>query len=202
MRWGREWVGLGVLVLASSLGGCAGEQIENSPSGGSPGVRPGLGGPGSANLPEQRGASRVLPTSSGCGPGPYLIPAAGTPTTERVAGDRVTDGAEGDVDCSVTASGPGYRVSVSLEEGPRSFVATATLEPVGDGLYSGSGSVGFYDPSAGNVSSQTCAFEVLANQEIGIGKAWGNVTCTQSMKEANPGYSCNFEGNFLVENCN
>jgi len=186
MRSGHEWLTLVSLVLASALEGCAGERIEDSPSGGtlgaggtneSGGMGPGEGSTGSANLPEARGASQIVPTTSGCG-------------------------ADGDVDCGVTVSGPGYRVLASLEAGPRSFWAAATLEPVGDGSFSGTGSVGFYDVNAGNVMSETCTFEVLQTQEIGTGKVWGNLACSQSTKEANPGYSCNFEGSFLVESCN
>jgi hypothetical protein len=122
-------------------------------------------------------------------------------TSELVAGARITDGEEGDVDCSVVPSGGGYRVALALAEGVSSFALTATLVPEGDG-YAGTGQAGFYHPNAGNVASDTCTVEVLPNQEIGTGKVWGTFDCTQSTKEASPGYTCNFEGAFIAENCN
>jgi hypothetical protein len=156
--------------------------------------------------PEARGASRVFPYSSGCGPGPYIIPTDGTPTSERVAGDRITDGDNGDVDCSVTSGGGGYRIEGSLEQGPNSFsISGSVVEIPGTGVFqsqSPTGYVGFYNPNSGNISSQTCTLEVLESQEIGTGKVWGNFDCTQSQKEANPGFACNFEGSFIFENCN
>ncbi len=154
--------------------------------------------------PEARGASRVFPYSSGCGPGPYVIPTGGTPTSERVAGDRITDGDSGDVDCSVTKSGGGYKIRGSLEEGATSFAISGTVVEIDSGIYQSetSGAVGFYHPNSGNISSETCTLEVLQNQEIATGKVWGNFDCTNSIKEANPGLSCNFEGSFIFENCN
>jgi len=156
--------------------------------------------------PEARGASRVFPYSSGCGPGPYVIPTVGTPTSERVAGDRITDGDDGDVDCSVTKSGGSYRIRGSLEEGATSFAIGGSVIAVPDtGVFQSegaTGSVSFYHPNSGNISSETCTIEVLENQEIGTGKVWGNFDCTQSTKEANPGFACNFEGSFIFENCN
>ncbi len=225
MCFDREWVGLVAISLAFVAGGCAGEELENSPPSG--GTAPGVGGTnesggagsgeggadwgpggsdpgsaGSANRPAARGASNVYPYSSGCGPGPYRIPAAGAATTEQIVGDRITDDGEDEVDCNVTATASGYRVRASVAEGTADFAAEVDLEPAGDGTYSGTGTVGFYDPRSGYIASEVCVFEVLANQEIGTGKAWGNFDCTQSTKEGGPGYSCNFEGSFLVENCN
>lgn len=155
--------------------------------------------------PTAQGASRVFPTSSNCGSGPYVIPAVGTITTETIAGARIKDGDDADVDCTVKRSGDGYRISMALEEGPAAFSlsGTVTESTTAPGTFAGTlGTVSFYDPDSGNVVSETCDLEIAANQEIGSGKAWGNYSCTNSVKEATPGFSCNFEGSFLVENCN
>jgi hypothetical protein len=122
-----------------------------------------------------------------------------------VAGDRITDGKNGDVDCSVTKSGSGYRIHGELEEGATSFALDGTVVDAGDGSYrteGDTGSSGFYHPNSGNIYSVTCSVEILPSQEVGTGKAWGNYSCTQSTKEGVPGFSCNFEGSFIFENCN
>jgi len=203
MGFNRKWAAWVAIGLASALGGCAGENIEDSPQTGGAGMGGAGNGSGGAGNPTQaRGASSVFPYTSGCGVGPYRIPADGTATNDRVVGDRITDGVGGDVDCSVTPSGSGYRVAVALEAGASAFSATATLESDADSSFSGTGRIGFYHPDAGNISSETCRFEVLASQEVGTGKVWGNFDCTQATKEATPGFTCNFEGSFVAEDCN
>ncbi len=122
--------------------------------------------------------------------------------SEDVAGDRITDGDEQHrVDCAVAPRGDDYEVRLTLEQPPRSFQLDVVLTPVAGGTHRGMGSAQFYDPMAGSVASSTCVVEISANQEIGAGRAWGNFDCTQSTKEASPGWSCNFLGSFLVENC-
>jgi hypothetical protein len=144
------------------------------------------------------GAVSISPSSGGCDAGPHVIPADGIPTSERVAGDRLSDGDGGRVECRVSKEGSGYRVHLSLTEGARSFLLDATLAPdVTE--YLGTGSVEFHDPDDNDLVSGSCTVSVLANQEIGTGKAWGNFSCTTD--GAVPGLACDFEGSFVAELC-
>ena len=147
-----------------------------------------------------RGASAVSPADSRCGIGPYTIPVGGTLTSELAPGDRIADGDDGEVDCSVTADSDGYRITVSLAQGSSAFSLMATIAPEGDG-YVGTGAVEFYHPNSGKITSQTCTVEVLPTQQVGPGKVWGNFDCTDSLQEGSPGASCDFRGSFLADNC-
>ncbi len=158
--------------------------------------------------PEARGAMRVSPYSAGCGSGPYLIPSTGTITNEQTAGDRITDGKAGDVDCGVTQSGGGYHIHGELEQDRTSFTIDGIVveDPANPGQYQTAGATGFgafYAPSSGNIYSSTCTLTVLPHQDVATGRVWGNYRCTQSTKEGDAGgFSCNFEGSFIFENCN
>ncbi len=188
----------GVVTGGAAAGGSAGGDAGPGGAEGSGGV----GGDPGDPVPRPRAASRVAPLTSGCGVGPYLIPAGGEPTTDTVVGTRVEDGVDGaSVSCTVSVlDGDGYQIRVSVAQGS-SFGLFGTVHADASGVYSGDGEVTFYAPAADQVSSASCVLVIGVHQEIGPGMVWGSFTCTDSRIGSSAGASCDFGGSFLAESC-
>jgi hypothetical protein len=194
--------------LAGADGGNAAPQGGGDARGGTAGAAVAGSGGAGEDLQAPRGATRFVLSSSGCdlpADTSYLIPyLAIEPVTDTAQGTRVTDGmGNATVQCSVNSQGSGYAYSGTVTQGDRTFEIAGSVAPGVGGEYSGSATISYLDPEAGQLASEAdgCTVTVLPDQLIGGSHIWAQFDCGTVSDPDAAQRACSAEGSFALQNC-